>query len=61
MKKAKFPAIAATTILCYIFWMLITGQIVSVFCGEASAEVLIAGAAAVIKHEGEEDSSDDNK
>ena len=48
MKKAKFPAIAATTILCYIFWMLITGQIVSVFCGEASAEVLIAGAAVSI-------------
>ena len=48
MKKAKFPAIASTTILCYIFWMIITGQIVSIFCGQASAEVLIAGAAVSI-------------
>ena len=48
MKKAKFPAILSTAIICYIFWLIITGQIVSIFCGEASAQVLIAGAAVSI-------------
>jgi len=48
VKKAKFPAFASTAIVCYIFWMIITGQIVSIFCGQASAEVLIAGAAVSI-------------
>ena len=44
MKKAKFPAIASTFIVAYIFWLIITGQIVSIFCGEAAVQVLIAGA-----------------
>ena len=48
MKKAKFPARVSTAIICYIFWLIITGQIVSIFCGEASAQILIAGAAVSI-------------
>ena len=44
MRKTTFPAFISTAILCYIFWLLITGQIVSIFQGAASAEVLIAGA-----------------
>ncbi len=43
MKKIKVPALIATMIVCYIFWLLITGQIISIFTGEASIEVLIAG------------------
>ncbi len=44
MKKTKFSAFLSTAIVCYIFWLLITGQIVSIFTGDASAQVLIAGA-----------------
>ena len=44
MKKAGFPAIASTFIVCYIFWLLITGQIVAIFSGASSAQILIAGA-----------------
>lgn len=43
MKKTKFSAFLSAAILCYIFWLLITGQIVSIFTGGASAQVLIAG------------------
>lgn len=43
MKKATFPAILSTTIVCYLFWLLITGQIVAIFKGEPAAQVLIAG------------------
>lgn len=43
MKKAKFPAILATAIVCYIFWLVITGQIAAIFTGEASMQVLVAG------------------
>ncbi len=44
MKKASPSAIASTAILCFLFWLMITGQIVQVFKGQASAQVLIAGA-----------------
>ncbi len=43
MKKTTFPAFLATAILCFIFWLLITGQIVSIFKGAPSVQVLIAG------------------
>lgn len=43
MKKAKFPAILSTAIVCYIFWLIITGQIASIFTGGASVQVLVAG------------------
>ena len=44
MKKASLPAMVSTAVLCYIFWLLITGQMASLFAGEPSAQVLIAGA-----------------
>ena len=44
MKKTTVSALAATALLCYCFWLLITGQIVLLFTGGASAQVLIAGA-----------------
>ena len=43
MKKASLPAIAATAVLCFIFWLLLTGQLASLIAGEPSLEVLIAG------------------
>lgn len=44
MKKAAFPAILSTTIVLYLFWLLITGQIVEIFRGKPAVQVLIAGA-----------------
>ena len=43
MKKTTFAAFIATFIVCCIFWLLITGQIVSIFQGEASWQILVAG------------------
>ncbi len=44
MKKAKFSAVLSTAIVCYIFWLAITGQIVAIFTRSASWQVLAAGA-----------------
>ncbi len=43
MKKTKFPAFLMTAVVCFLFWLLITGQIVAIFQGGASLQVLIAG------------------
>ena len=43
MKKTTPAAFISTLIVCYIFWLLITGQIVVIFTGEASWQVLVAG------------------
>ena len=46
MKKTKFSAFVATTIVCYIFWLLLTGEVVSFFNGPLvtkDIEILIAG------------------
>ena len=43
MKKASFPAILSTAIVCFLFWLLITGQVVAIFRGDPSWQVLIAG------------------
>ena len=44
MKKTTIPAVLSTAIVCYLFWLVITGQIISIFRGAPSTEVLIAGA-----------------
>jgi multicomponent Na+:H+ antiporter subunit E len=44
LKKTTFPAFLSTALLIYCFWLLITGQIVAIFQGRASWEVLVAGA-----------------
>ena len=44
MKKASFPAFLSTVIVCYIFWLVITGQVVAIFTGDAAWQVLVAGA-----------------
>lgn len=43
MKKTTPAAFIATLIVCYLFWLLITGQIVFLFTGDASWQVLAAG------------------
>ena len=43
MKKASSSAVLSTAIVCYLFWLVITGQIVSIFQGAPSVQVLIAG------------------
>ncbi len=43
MKKTTPAAFFGTLIVCYIFWLLITGQIVSIFTGNASWQILVAG------------------
>lgn len=43
MKKAKFPAIVATAALCFIFWLLISGELAALINGEPRIEILIAG------------------
>ena len=48
MKKAGFSSIASTAILCFVFWLLITGQLVAIISGAPSVQVLAAGAAVSI-------------
>ena len=48
MKKAGFSSIASTALLCFVFWLLITGELAALFKGEPSVEILIAGAAVSI-------------
>ncbi|MBQ7119680.1 MAG: Na+/H+ antiporter subunit E [Oscillospiraceae bacterium] len=46
MKKTKFSAFLSTTVVCYLFWLLLTGQLVALIQpnNPFSAQVLIAGA-----------------
>lgn len=44
MKKATFLAILSTAVVCFLFWLIITGQIVALVKGEPSGQILIAGA-----------------
>ncbi|MBQ4425449.1 MAG: Na+/H+ antiporter subunit E [Lachnospiraceae bacterium] len=50
MKKAKFPAFLVTCLICFVFWLLITGEISGLFDGIDSGdiEILVAGAAVSI-------------
>ena len=43
MKKASTSSVISTFIVCFIFWLLITGQLSAIFKGQISLEVLIAG------------------
>ena len=43
LKKARFPAVISTAIACFLFWLLITGQLVMLLEGEPSWQVLVAG------------------
>ena len=43
MKKASTSSVISTFIVCFIFWLLITGQLSAIFKGQVSLEVLIAG------------------
>ncbi len=43
MKKATLPGIISTAIVCYVFWLLLTGQLVDLIKGEPAPQLLIAG------------------
>lgn len=43
MKKTTLSAVASTWLVGYLFWLLITGQIVALVKGQASMQVLGAG------------------
>ena len=43
MKKATALDVLSTGIVCYIFWLLVTGQLVGIFKGESNVQVLIIG------------------
>ncbi len=43
MKKATLPDILSTAVMLFCFWLLITGQLVSIIEGEPSVQVLIYG------------------
>lgn len=44
MKKATFMAVLSTAVVCFLFWLLITGQIVALFRGGADEQIMLAGA-----------------
>ena len=43
MKKATLPGIISTAIVCFVFWLLLTGQLTDLFKGEPAPQLLIAG------------------
>lgn len=43
MKKTSLSAFCSTALLCYLFWLCITGQIVALIKGQASMQILGAG------------------
>jgi len=43
LKKTTVAAVLSTAIVCFIFWLLITGQVVSLVQGNPNTQVLIAG------------------
>ena len=44
MRKTTLPAVLAVAILCFVFWLILTGQILDLIRGEPDAQVLVAGA-----------------
>lgn len=42
-KKRTIPAIISTAILCFLFWLIITGQLTAIFTGELSIQSVIVG------------------
>lgn len=44
MKKSSLPAIVSTAIICFLFWLVITGQLAAAFTGGLSVQSLIIGA-----------------
>ena len=48
LKKATFADVLSTAILCFCFWLLITGQLVSLCKGQPNVQVLIIGAVVAV-------------
>ena len=43
MKKASIPAVVSTALICYIFWLLISGGLVALCKGAPDVRNLIVG------------------
>ena len=43
MKKASVWAVLSTAMVCFLFWLLITGQIAALLRGDPDGQILIAG------------------
>ena len=43
MKKAKLSAVISVAVVCYVFWLLLTGQLVDLIHGRPSVQMLVAG------------------
>ncbi len=48
LKKATFADVLATAILSFCFWLLITGQLVSLINGQPNVQVLVIGAVVAV-------------
>ncbi len=44
MKKSSLSAIVSTAIICFLFWLVITGQLPALFSGSFSVQSLVIGA-----------------
>jgi multicomponent Na+:H+ antiporter subunit E len=44
VKKASFADVLSTAVMCYIFWLLVTGQLVALIQGSPNIQSLIGGA-----------------
>jgi multicomponent Na+:H+ antiporter subunit E len=44
LKKTKFPAVISTAIVCFIFWLLISGELARIIMGKPSWQIIAAGA-----------------
>ncbi len=44
-KKRTVPGIISTALLCFIFWLIITGQLVAIFTGGLSMQSVVIGLA----------------
>ena len=43
MKKSSFPAMMSTAVLCFLFWLVITGQLTAIFNGNVSLQSIVIG------------------
>ncbi len=44
MKKTKLLSVISTAIVCFVFWLTLTGQLAAIFAGGVSVQILLAGA-----------------
>ena len=48
MKKSSVSAITSTALICFLFWLVITGQLAAIFTGSVSVQSFVIGTAVSI-------------